>query len=174
MNRRWALLGLGGLLALPAAGRAIADEHERFEVHERQHENFPRPDFEEPSRFDERAEQPARWDERQRAEEQRRLDEQQRDQPPPLDEGWRFREGRQWQARRADERHHFTRPRVEVETYTRRYAGLPEFRRYGSWGLVAPLKPYADLAFLSDALLVGSYVDSGRVIYLYLIDEDGA
>src|SRR5581483_4195952 len=43
--------------------------------------------------------------------------------------------------------HHYVRPRVEVDRYQRRYANLPHFRAYGTWGLVAPLTPFAQLGY---------------------------
>lgn len=89
MNRTWAMLALGSLLGLGTAARASADEHERFEVHERTHDNFPRPDFEEePRRFDERAaKERARWDVHDRAVEKRRKNAQRRsDETMPTDD----------------------------------------------------------------------------------------
>jgi hypothetical protein len=70
--------------------------------------------------------------------------------------------------------HRFARPHVDFDSYARRYSHLPDFRVHRSWGLVAPLASHPELAFLKDAALIGSYMQDARVVYLYVIDEDGA
>jgi hypothetical protein len=66
---------------------------------------------------------------------------------------------------------HFFRPRIDIDLFARPYYSLPRFHRYGTWGLVAPLTSYPDLAFLNDAMLVGTYYSDGRTVYVYVIDE---
>ena len=111
--------------------------------------------------------------------EERRFDER-RAEPPArsLDGHHRFDEHYRFDEQRRFDEHHFEgrrfeRPRIDVDVYARRYSHLPRFHRYGSWGLVEPLMGYPNLAFLSDAMLVGSYVEDGTRVYVYVIDEDG-
>jgi hypothetical protein len=58
--------------------------------------------------------------------------------------------------------------------YQRRFYGYPGWRSYGlSYGLVGPLVGISSLAFLSAGLLVGSFVDQGQTVYVYVVQEDG-
>jgi hypothetical protein len=67
----------------------------------------------------------------------------------------------------------FFRPRVDIDIVARPYYQLHRFRRFGTWGLPPTLVAYPYLSFLQDALLVGSYYDEDRIVYIYIIDEDG-
>ncbi len=77
------------------------------------------------------------------------------------------------------ERHEVRRVPVrrdhDVDRYRYGYVHRPGWRTYGVWyGLYGPLAVYPSLAFLDDALLVGSYVDAaGEVVYIYVLDVDG-
>ncbi len=65
----------------------------------------------------------------------------------------------------------WARPRIDIDLYSRPYAQMPRFRRFGTFGLVQPLTTYPNLSFLQDGQLVGSYYQNDRMVYVYIIDE---
>ncbi len=91
--------------------------------------------------------------------------------------------GNGWQRERYDDRYrvggheyrerHFERPRVDVGRYEFHYRRLPHYHAWRSFGLAPPLARYPSLVFLQNGLLVGSYYEDGRTIYIYIVDEGG-
>jgi len=62
-----------------------------------------------------------------------------------------------------------------VNVYQRNFYGYPGWRPYGStYGLVGPLVGFSSLAFLSGALLVGTYAAAqNQKVYVYVVEEEG-
>jgi hypothetical protein len=62
-----------------------------------------------------------------------------------------------------------------VTVYQRNFYGYPGWRTYGTvYGPVGPLVGLTSVAFLSGALLVGSYAASShQTVYVYVVSEDG-
>jgi hypothetical protein len=57
--------------------------------------------------------------------------------------------------------------------YQRGFYGYPGWRAYGTYGLVGPLVGFTSLAFLSGALLAGSYTSQSKTVYVYVVNEGG-
>jgi hypothetical protein len=61
-----------------------------------------------------------------------------------------------------------------VDVYRRGFYGYPGYRSYGMYyGLVPGLAAVSGLAFLSAGLLAASYIDSGRTVYVYVVNQGG-
>jgi hypothetical protein len=72
--------------------------------------------------------------------------------------------------------HYYRRPvwgSAGVYGFARPYAAYPGWRFYGTYGLAPGLMAASSLAFLSAGLLVGSYPEEERTVYVYVVDEDG-
>ncbi len=149
MKRTWTAWGLSTVLgaSIGWAAPALADRDDRFEHHDNdRHGEYQQRNEMERRGFEHRG-RAYRGEERQNV---------------------RGYEAREYRGR------HFNRPRVDIDVYARPYAHMHRFHRYGTYGLPPALSANPDLAFLSEGLLVGSYFDDGRTIYVYVIDEDGA
>jgi hypothetical protein len=90
-------------------------------------------------------------------------------------ERWRVR-GREEHAVTRPERYrrYVVRREHELDVYRRPYLRARHYRTYGvRYGLIEPLRSHPNLGFLSDGLLVASYVDdaTGETVYVYLLDE---
>jgi hypothetical protein len=61
---------------------------------------------------------------------------------------------------------------ADVEVYRRPFIHRSGWRTYGiHYGLVGPLVGYRELSWLNDGLLVGSYMEDGRPVYVYDFNE---
>ncbi len=61
----------------------------------------------------------------------------------------------------------------QINVYGRGFSGYPRWHAYGSYGLAPGLAAYTGLAFLSAGLLIGSYADQSRTVYVYVVNEGG-
>ena len=57
--------------------------------------------------------------------------------------------------------------------YGRPFVGYPGWRAYGTYGLTPGLVAYTGLAFLSAGLLIGSYAEQSKTVYVYVVNEGG-
>jgi hypothetical protein len=60
-----------------------------------------------------------------------------------------------------------------INVYGRPFVGYPGWRAYGTYGLTPGLAAYTGLAFLSAGLLIGSYAEQSRTVYVYVVNEGG-
>ena len=60
-----------------------------------------------------------------------------------------------------------------INVYGRPFVGYPGWRAYGTYGLTPGLAAYTGLAFLSAGLLIGSYAQQSRTVYVYVVNEGG-
>jgi len=72
--------------------------------------------------------------------------------------------------------HNYYRPGWNVNRinlYGRPFVGYPGWRPYGTYGLAPGLVAYTGLAFLSAGLLIGSYAEQSRTVYVYVVNKGG-
>ena len=60
-----------------------------------------------------------------------------------------------------------------INVYGRPFVGYPGWRAYGTYGLTPGLAAYTGLAFLSAGLLIGSYAELSKTVYVYVVNEGG-
>ena len=71
---------------------------------------------------------------------------------------------------------HYYRPAWNanrINVYGRPFIGYPGWRAYGTYGLAPGLVAYTGLAFLSAGLLIGSYAEQSKTVYIYVVNEGG-
>jgi hypothetical protein len=72
--------------------------------------------------------------------------------------------------------HHFARPffhENDLHAFRARFVSFPAFTPFFFYGLFPVLAVYPSLAFLSSGVLIASYADSDRTVYVYVVVEDG-
>jgi len=57
--------------------------------------------------------------------------------------------------------------------YGRGFSGYPGWRPYSTYGLTPGLAAFSSLAFLSAGMLIGSYAQDDRTVYVYVVNEGG-
>ena len=60
-----------------------------------------------------------------------------------------------------------------INVYGRPFVGYPGWRGYGTYGLAPGLVAFTGLAFLSAGLLIGSYAEQSKTVYVYVVNEGG-
>jgi hypothetical protein len=61
----------------------------------------------------------------------------------------------------------------QVNVYSRGFYGYPGWHSYGYYGLAPGLAAFGGLAFLSAGLLIGSYAQEQKTVYVYVVQEGG-
>ena len=62
----------------------------------------------------------------------------------------------------------------QVNAYAARFSAFPDWRTYGIFfGLTPDLSAFGNLGFLSSGLLIGSYSQNQRTVYVYVINQSG-
>ena len=156
MRVTWALI-LCGAIAAPAVARADRDDYQRHEWNEHRAREGYRGDMRGGWRSGDFNDEHARheWFEHHRG------------QYGPMFGGPGWNGHREYRDRR------WARPRIDIDLYARPFLGRPRFHRFGTYGLPPALQAYPNLSFLSSGMLVGSYYQDDRMVYVYIIDEDG-
>jgi hypothetical protein len=58
--------------------------------------------------------------------------------------------------------------------FQRGFVGYPGWRTYGTYyGLTPALAAFGGLAFLSAGMLIGSYAQQNKTVYVYVVNEGG-
>ena len=60
-----------------------------------------------------------------------------------------------------------------INVYGRPFVGYPGWHGYGTYGLAPGLVAFTGLAFLSAGLLIGSYAEQSKTVYVYVVNEGG-
>src|SRR5262252_7270657 len=62
---------------------------------------------------------------------------------------------------------------AHINTFSRGFYGYPGWHSYGYYGLAPGLAAFGGLAFLSAGLLIGSYAQEQKTVYVYVVQEGG-